>query len=299
MEAQTILTNYFTAGKSRQNSHPAKRRKVVADTNLKPCKSAKLRDEKCVSLSQEKLNLSPATTGTQMASSRAKQTSRSRTLKSKARSKDVQRKIVSEGVISVATSLKDDHGGKRSRKQSQAKNGLVGSSTREIFELVKSSVNCHAEAKPSQTSPGKPQESATDLKKAEGNQAEVKNTSSVTNKLENINSGSNSAPKQTNIANGSRAGLKQNPWIAEQAKLVLASRGRQALEKSLGKKKESGSLAKVAGKGRQVAAREMPKVEKSSNVILKSNANVPRLSEGIGKKTNNVPDRYIIYEYST
>ena len=289
MEGQTMLTNYFTAGKSRQNSHPAKRRKVIADTGVIPSKSAKLNDAKCVSLSQEKLNLNAKASCTPTASSRVKQASRSRTVKSKTRSKDVQRKVVSEGVISVATSLKDDHSGKRSRKASQVNNGL-GSSSADIFELVKSSVNGHAEAKPSQTGAVKGKASNTELSKAEASKAEVKITS-VTEKPESTNAGSNSVPKPTNITSNPRAGLKQNPWIAEQAKLVLASRGKQALEKSLGRKKETESLGRVAGKGNHVATRETLKAEKSSHVDLKLKANVPRLSKGMGTKPTNVPER--------
>ena len=288
MEGQTMLTNYFTAGKSRQNSHPAKRRKVTADTGVIPSKSAKLNDAKCVSLSQEKLNLNAKASCTPTASSRVKQASRSRTVKRKTRRKDVQRKVVSEGVISVTTSLKDDHPAKRSRKASQVNNGL-GSSA-DIFELVKSSVNGHAEAKPSQTGAVKGKASNTELSKAEASKAEVKITS-VTEKPESTNAGSNSVPKPTNITSNPRAGLKQNPWIAEQAKLVLASRGKQALEKSLGRKRETESLGKVAGKGNHVATREMLKAEKPSHVDLKLKANVPRLSEGMGTKPTNVPER--------
>jgi hypothetical protein len=258
MESQTILTNYFTAAKSRQNSHPAKRRKVAAEIEVIPRKSAKLEDEKCVSLSQEKVPLSAAHVSRSTASSRTKQTNRSRTRNSKTRSKATQNKIVSESVVSVTTSLKDDHGVQRSRKQSQ-KNNTVEPSASKTIELASTTSTGSGEVKPSQT----------DL-------PEVK----LTQTPEKTNTDSNSSSmKPANIASHSRTGLKIEPWIAEQAKLVLSSRGKQALEKSLGRKKATGSLGKMVKEDR-VAAKETAKVEMSRSVGMIPKVDVPRLNQG-------------------
>ena len=260
-----MLTNYFTASKSRQNSHAAKRRKVMADVDVISSKSAKLGDDKCASLSQETVSTrAPRCT----ASSRIKQASRSRTRSSKTRSKATQPKIVSEGVISVTTSLEDDHGGKKSRKQCRNNNN---------FE---SSTNHHSkiDVKSSQTGP-------PDVKAGNANRNEVK-PSEIKSKMappatqtpENANIDVSSVPQPANITSQSRTGLKVDPWIAEQAKVVLASRGRQALEKSLGRKKATRSSGKEV-KEVQPATKETPRVEKSPSVMM----NVPRLHEGINK----------------
>lgn len=290
MEGQAILTNYFTAAKSRQNSHPAKRRKVVADGEVILSKSAKLGDEKCVSsLSQEKVGLNAARP---MASTRTKQASRSRIRYSKTKSKAAQNKIVSEGVVSVTTSLKDDHVVKRSRKRSQI-NNIFEPSASKIVELAISSATGHGEGKPSQIGPLEVRKSETGPEEMKANKTEEKIPPSLSQTLENTNTDSNSAPKRANIASQSRAGLKVNPWIAEQAKVVLSSRGKQALEKSLGRKKATGTLGKLVKEEGRVVAKEMPKVEKSYSVGVKPKVDVPRLSQGVtmsmGAKANSLP----------
>lgn len=292
MEGQAILTNYFTAAKSRQNSHPAKRRKVVADGEVILSKSAKLGDEKCVSLSQQKVGLNAEHASRPMASTRTKQASRSRIRYSKTKSKAAQNKIVSEGVVSVTTSLKDDHVLKRSRKRSQI-NNIFEPSASKIVELAISSATGHGEGKPSQIGPLEVRKSETGPEEMKANKTEEKIPPSLSQTLENTNTDSNSAPKRANIASQSRAGLKVNPWIAEQAKVVLSSRGKQALEKSLGRKKATGTLGKLVKEEGRVVAKEMPKVEKSYSVGVKPKVDVPRLSQGVtmsmGAKANSLP----------
>ena len=269
-----MLTNYFTASKSRQNSHAAKRRKVMADVDVISSKSAKLGDDKCASLSQETVSTrAPRCT----ASSRIKQASRSRTRSSKTRSKATQPKIVSEGVISVTTSLEDDHGGKKSRKQCRNNNNFE-SSTSKIIELASSTATASGEVNRSQTGP--PDVKACNASRNEVKPSEIKSKIAppATQTPENANIDVSSVPQPANITSQSRSGLKLDPWIAEQAKVVLASRGRQALEKSLGRKKATRSLGKEV-KEVQPATKETPRVEKSPSVMM----NVPRLHEGINK----------------
>ena len=270
-----ILTNYFTASKSRQNSHAAKRRKVMADIDVTSGKSAKLGDDKCASLSQETVATPRASRCA--ASSRIKQANRSRTRNSKTRSKAAQPKIVSEGVISVTTSLEDDHRGKKSRKQCR-KNNNFESSASKIVELALSSATASGEVNPSQTGP--PDVKAGNIRPIEVKPSEVKSNIAppATQTPENANIDLNSVPQPANITSRSRTGLKVDPWIAEQAKVVLASRGRQALEKSLGRKKATRSSGKEV-KEVQPAAKETSRVEKSSSVKM----NAPRLHEGIDR----------------
>ena len=292
MEGQTILTNYFTAAKSRQNTHPAKRRKVAADIDVLSSKSARLEGKKCESLSQEIADSNVAHVSDISTKSRTKQASRPRTRKSRTKGKALQTQVVSEGVVSEATSVKDDHEVKRSRKLAQVKNGFELPTTTKVKEVITSPDTSRTADKPSQIVV---KTSSTSLDVPKSSDPEPKIVPSLTQTLGETNSPSSSALKATNTASQSKRDLKVNPWIAEQSKLVLASRGKQALQKSIGKKKTTGSMGKMIKENEQDVMKPMPRVEKTTSLNAKPKVDVPRLSEAYAPspstKTNSLPDR--------
>ncbi|XP_028391948.1 uncharacterized protein LOC114516621 [Dendronephthya gigantea] len=268
MEGQTTLTSYFTAAKSRQNTNPAKRRKVVVDPEVIPAKARMLFAEKSVSSNEEKLRL---TQSDSPATGRIKQANRCRSRNGKTTRKSARNKIVSEGIVSVTTSSKDDHIEKRLRKQNMVNNDPESSAKKVINGFVPhvgSQDALQAKQSEAKITPQIPPQDSPNRAKPE-----------FTQNSENVSTDvSKTAPKLENITSQPRKGLKANPWIAEQAKLVLSSRGKQALEKSLGRKKEEGISGRMVKESAKTVE-EDTKVKKSQNAGVK--AIVPRLSQGV------------------
>ena len=275
MEGQTILTSFFTAAKSHQNTNPAKRRKVVADSEVIAAKARRLIAKKCVASNEKTLVFAPSVHSGSTASGRTKQANRCRTRNGKASRKSARNKIVSEGIVSITTSSKDDHGNKKSRKQNVVNNDLESSAIKAI-KCVSPRVGSQKEleAKQSETKIA-PQ----NLPQDRSSRPKPESTPSVGENSEKFSTDVlKTTSKPENITSQPRSGLKVNPWIAEQAKLVLSSRGKLALEKSLGREKEEGNSGRIVRQSALVV-QEAAKVKRSDNAGVK--VDVPRLSQGV------------------
>ena len=255
MNEQTIVTDYFTAAKSRQAFQPAKRRKIVADGGTL-IQSGSKQPFDASSLS---VKGTPTT-----ASSRTKQTrTRSRARNSKnstTRRNIVAKKGTSEGVSSEVTSMVDDHDLDRPRKQSQK-------------------VNLTTTASPSQKA-----------QNGESSEKEAKEGSDGQEPCPEDKMPVNSSAKP-NVVAQQRSGLKIHPWISEQAKVVLAtSRGKRALEKSLARNPSKNGITskKNISKPEHEEKKEVL-IPKRSVDSLKPKSNVSRLHQSISASSQDLP----------
>lgn len=231
MDGQLVLTKYFNASKSRPVLHPAKRRKIETENNVAQKKLANSAEGKC-QIEVEKNEVKHQKSESKVASGITRKVNRS---KSKGR-KSVNRKNFDKSmhsyVMSITTSAKDDHETQRSRKQLQPmlKNGLEPKRHAEnrAKEPAGKGVSIPEEKCQKEENVSHLNESVDDWKR------------NTEDRIDSIKEPSVDVSSVKAIVNNKpRNGIKVNPWIAEQAKLVLASRGKQALEKSLQKKKDS------------------------------------------------------------
>lgn len=262
MNDQMIVTDYFTAAKSRQGFQAAKRRKIVADGGtLLQNGSKEPFDVSFLSASVDK----PIFKGTpSAASSRTKQTrttSRARNSKNRTTRRDtVAKKSMSEGVSSEVTSTVDDHDLDRPRKQSQKANLTTVASQSQKAEIGERSEKEAREG-------------------CDGQEPCPEDKMSV------------DSCTKPNVVAQQRSGLKIHPWISEQAKVVLAtSRGRRALEKSLGRNlSKSGLTSKKNILKPEPEEKKEVLIPKRSVHSAKPKPKVPRLHQSISASSQDLP----------
>ena len=264
MNEQTIVTDYFTAAKCRQAFQPAKRRKIVADGGTLLQSGSK----ESFDASSLSVKGTPTT-----ASSRTKQTrtrSRARNSKNSTTRRNIVAKKTSEGASSEVTSMVDDHDLDRPRKQSQK-------------------ANLTTIASPSQKAQNGELRSEKEAKEGSDGQEPCPEDKMPVD-----------SSAKPNVVAQQRSSLKIHPWISEQAKVVLASRGKRALEKSLARNpSRNGITSKKSISKPEPEEKKEVFIPKRSVDSLKPKSKVPRLHQSISASSQDLPTNKERYIYNT